>query len=159
MIFEGKRIYLRRLIKRDATEKYASWINDPEVNKYLDSKKISIHELENYIWEKLHDPNCLFLGIFLKNNDEHIGNIKLDFNESKATLGILIGKKSLWDKGFGSEAIKLLISYAFEQRRLIEINLGVNKENHRAYKLYLKNGFRTYEETSPGYKMRLKKAF
>ena len=69
---EGERLLLRILTEKDATEKYCSWINDPEVNKYLDTKAITLNELKQYINEKYNDPNCLFFGIFLKQNNIHI---------------------------------------------------------------------------------------
>jgi len=154
----GKRIYLRILRKQDASEKYCSWINDNEVNRYLDSKKISIEELREYVRVRRLDPNCLFYGIFLKSNDTHIGNIKLepiDYIKKKATLGILIGMKEFWSKGYGTEALKTLVNYAFKSLHLKDINLGVIKKNNAAIKAYEKSGFKIYEETDNGYKMRI----
>lgn len=118
---KGERIYLKTLIEADASEKYCSGINDPKVNKYLESKAANIYEVREYIKSKYETPNCIFLGIFIKNNDEHIGNIKLeliDFTKKEATLGILIGEKSYWNKGFTTETLKLLIKYAFNNLNL-----------------------------------------
>lgn len=157
---EGERIYLRPLKEEDASEDYCSWINNMEVNKYIDSKETTIEELKNYINKRWYDPNCLFLGIFLKNKDIHIGNIKLepiDFEKRKATLGILIGEKEYWNKGYATETLKTLTSYAFNSLRLNEINLGVYKENIGAIKAYEKTGFKIYEENERSYKMRVLK--
>ena len=55
--------------------------------------------MKQYIKEKRNKFDCLFLGIFLKDANKHIGNIKLepiDFENKKATLGILIGDKNYW---------------------------------------------------------------
>ena len=157
---EGERIYLRPLKEEDASEDYCSWINNMEVNKYLDSKETTIEELKKYINKRWYDPNCLFLGIFLKNKDIHIGNIKLepiDYEKRKATLGILIGEKEYWNKGYATETLKTLTSYAFNNLRLNEINLGVYKENIGAIKAYEKTGFKIYEENERSYKMRVLK--
>lgn len=157
---EGERIYLRPLKEEDASEDYCSWINNMEVNKYIDSKETTIEELKKYINKRWYDPNCLFLGIFLKNKDIHIGNIKLepiDFEKRKATLGILIGEKEYWNKGYATETLKTLTSYAFNSLRLNEINLGVYKENIGAIKAYEKTGFKIYEENERSYKMRVLK--
>jgi RimJ/RimL family protein N-acetyltransferase len=145
---EGRKIYLRTLSERNATKEYCSWLNDPEVNKYLETREATIAELKNYIREKNKNPNCLFLGIFFKKNNKHIGNIKLepiDFKNRKATLGILIGDKNYWGKGIGKEATKLLINYAFQKLNLKEINLGVISANKRAISLYKKLGFKIYQ--------------
>lgn len=143
---EGEKIYLKYLDEgKDATQEYCDWLNDPEINKYLETKEATVEELERYIEDKNNDPNCLFLGIFLKENNKHLGNIKLepiDFDNKKATIGILIGDKEYWGKGIGNEATKLLVSYAFNSLHLKEINLGVISENKAAIKVYKKAGFR-----------------
>jgi len=157
---DGQRIYLRILTKYNGTEEYCSWINDKIVNEYLETKKTTIEELRDYIKIRYNDPNCLFLGIFLKDNNFHIGNIKLepiDFNKKTGTLGILIGVKKFWIKGFGTEALKLLINYAFNTLDLEEINLGVYKENIAAINAYEKSGFTIFKENEKGYKMRVLK--
>lgn len=157
---EGKRIYLRTLVKEDASERYASWINDSEVNKFLDTKKTTVSDLKNYIDVKNKDPNCIFFGIFLKTNNSHIGNLKLepiDFKEKKAFLGILIGEKDYWNKGYATEVLNTIVNYAFESLKLEEINLGVYKENKGAVKAYLKSHFEIYEETEDLYKMKIKR--
>jgi len=142
---EGERIYLKSLTEKNATRKYCQWLNDPEVNKYLETRKATILQLKKYIKEKNQNPNCLFLGIFFKENNEHIGNVKLepiDFKERKATIGILIGNKNYWGKGIGTEATKLLVDYAFKKLKLKEVNLGVISENKAAIKVYKKAGFK-----------------
>jgi len=78
LVFEEKRIYLRELKEEDATQEYCDWLNDPPVNKYLEIKKATIKELKKYIREKKENENCVFLGIFIKDIDKHIGNIKLE---------------------------------------------------------------------------------
>ena len=141
---EGWRIYLGVLDEEKATPEYCDWLNDPEVNKYLETKESTIDELKQYIKDKNENPNCLFLGIFLKENNKHIGNIKLEpieFDDKMATMGILIGGKDYWGKGIGTEATKLLVNYAFNSLHLKEINLGVISENKAAIKVYKKAGF------------------
>lgn len=154
----GLRMYLRPLLENDASEQYCSWINNKEVNKYLESKEITMEELKDYIGKKYDDPNCLFLGIYLKNNEIHIGNIKLDpidFKKKIATLGILIGEIDSWNKGLATEALIIIIDYSFKVLKLKEINLGVHKENIGAIKAYKKSGFKIFEENETGYKMKI----
>lgn len=146
---EGDRIYLRTLTEQDATEKYRSWINNPEINKFLETKKTSIKELENYITTQNNDPNCLFLGIFLKENDTHIGNVRLssiDFNKKSGSIGLLIGEKEYWGKGYGTETYKLFINYVFNNLNLKIITSGAYKENIGAHHIKKKVGFKLYKE-------------
>ncbi len=157
---ENQRIYLRVLTVNDASDKYCSWINDSEVNKYLVSKRITKEDLKIYIHEKYNQPDCLFFGIFLKENGEHIGNIKLepiDFKKKIATLGMLIGVKNYWGKGYATETLKTLISYSFNILDLEEINLGLLKQNIGALKAYEKSGFKFYETNGEIYKLKVLK--
>lgn len=143
-IINGERIYLRELNQEDTSPEYCNWLNDPMVNEFLETKKTTIEELKQYVKEKKENSNCLFLGIFLKENNKHIGNIKLepiDFNNKRATIGILIGNKDYWGKGIATEATRLLVNYAFNSLDLKEVNLGVISENKAAIKVYKKVGF------------------
>lgn len=143
---EGERIFLKTLGEKNATKEYCGWLNDPEVNKYLETRKATAAQIKKYIREKNKNPNCLFLGVFFKKNGRHIGNIKLepiDFENRRATIGILIGNKNYQNKKIGAEAMKLLIDYAFSRLNLQEVNLGVISENKRAISCFQKIGFKT----------------
>ncbi len=141
---DGNRIYLRVLEVKDATQEYCYWLNDPEVNKYLETKGATTEELKEYINEKNKSSKCLFFGIFYRENDKHIGNLKLepiDFDGKRATFGILVGDKKYWGMGIGIEATKLIVDWAFDILDLKEVNLGVIAENKAAVKTYEKVGF------------------
>jgi RimJ/RimL family protein N-acetyltransferase len=58
-----------------------------------------------------------------------------------ADLRIAIGEKKVWGKGYGTEAVKLVLGYAFSKLNLNSIQLGVNAEDKRANRCYLKSGF------------------
>jgi len=145
IIINGENIYLRELKEEDASQEYCIWLNDPIVNKYLETRRTSIKELKKYIKEKKENKICLFLGIFIKDTNKHIGNIKLEpinWNDKKATLGILIGDKKYWGKGICTVVMKLIIKYTFKQLGLEKIDLGVLSENRAAIVCYLKSGFK-----------------
>ncbi len=141
---KGNNITLRLLSEENATERYASWLNDPEVNKYLETRQVTVPELKEFIASKNSSDEALFLGIFWNENDLHIGNIKLepiDFENKTAVVGILIGEKDYWGKGVATEAIKLISDYAFSELELKEVTLGVISEHIAAIKAYEKCGF------------------
>ncbi len=142
--FVGERLYLRHMEKGDATEKYCSWLNDPQVNKYLATKGATISELESYILQKNTQNDALLFGIFINNNGSHIGTVKLEpvnFDKKEATIGIMVGDKDYWGKGLAGEAMKLLIDYCFNNLGCKSVNLGVIKQNESAIRTYQKLGF------------------
>ncbi|GAJ21200.1 unnamed protein product, partial [marine sediment metagenome] len=113
---QGKKIYLKKLTQANATKDYCNWLSDIKVNKYIRTKKGTIKSLREYILEKNKNPNCLFLGIFTRNTDKHIGNVKLepiDWKSKKAGFGIMIGDKNYWGKRMAQEAVRLITEYAF----------------------------------------------
>ena len=80
-----------------------------------------------------------------KVNDVHIGNIKLDnFDWVNRTceLGLLLGDRTYWGKGIGTEVMRLTLAYAFNQLNLRKVLLAVYANNPAAIKLYEKVGFK-----------------
>lgn len=146
LVFLGERVSLRVMDECDATERYASWLNDPDVNRFLATKSATVAELRDYIARKNRQTDTLYFGIFLQANDfPHIGTIKLepiDLIEKKATIAVMIGDKSFWGKGLAPEAMKILIEYCFQTLGIEEINLGVVAKNIAAIRSYEKLGFR-----------------
>jgi len=135
---------LRELIETDATERYASWLNDPEVNAYLKTREATVESLRAFIKERRSNKACLFLGVFLNKSSLHIGNVKLepiDYAKKEATFGILIGDKRFWDAGYGTEVTKLIVGYALDKLGLDRVLLAVNQDNRRAIRAYEKAGF------------------
>jgi glutamate-1-semialdehyde aminotransferase/RimJ/RimL family protein N-acetyltransferase len=142
---KGERIYFRNLNLEDASKEYCSWLNDPKVNYYLETRKATVEDLKDYIKEKNKKEDCLFFGIFDIKDNTHIGNIKLepiDFVEKKAELSLIIGNMNYWGKGIGTEATNLLVNLAFKKLNLLKVGLGVISENKRAIIVYKKAGFK-----------------
>ena len=89
-------------------------------------------------------------GIF-DEADAYIGTCELyDIRRDQATLGIIIGEKSHWNRGYGPEAMKALIAYAFDDLGLDRIVLNTYCDNGRAQRAFAKVGFReTGRTTNP----------
>lgn len=140
----GKKIYLRELKVEDASKEYCSWLNDSEVVKGLMTKRATIKGIKKYIKEKMGNKDCLFFGIFIKDSDQHAGNIKLepiDFTNKRACIGIMVGRK-YWNKRIGTEVIELFTEYAFEELGMDEVYLGTVSENKGAIKCYMNAGYK-----------------
>lgn len=142
----GQRLDLCPLSKGDA-RKCLVWMNDQEVTQFI-SKYLPVHENEQEEWlanlgkQKEHD---IVLAIVTKEGGAHIGNIGLHGIKPKdrvATIGIAIGDKTCWSKGYGTEAITVLLGYAFNQLNLRKVCLSVFDFNARAAACYKKCGFK-----------------
>ncbi len=141
---ESERLIFKRVSSEHISVEYVSWINDPEVNRYLETRgNYTLDLLKSYI-EEQHNKESYFWAIHLKDSNKHIGNIKIDpinFETKSGEYGILIGDKSNWGKGYASEATKRIIKYCFEELGLTKITLGVIEDNVSAVNLYKKLGF------------------
>lgn len=140
----GERIFLSPVNPDDA-ETYAKWINDLEVNIYLTSApKIYSVQKEREILERMCKEGYNF-AIIDSEKEKLIGNIGLedvDLLDRKAVLGIFIGDKEYWGKGYGTEAIELLLDFSFNILNMNSIMLLVKAFNKRAIRCYEKCGFK-----------------
>ena len=144
----GERIYLSPIDPGDA-ETYTKWVNDFEVTRWLGSTG-SVYSLpaeRAYLENATKETNNHQFAIVLRDGNRLIGSIGLmDLNQrcQKATLGIFIGEAEDRSKGYGTEAIRLLVDYGFQWLNLRNIDLHVNSGNARAIACYKKAGFREY---------------
>ena len=144
-VIYGERIYLRRLTEDDVSEAYVRWINDPDINQYLESRfyEQTIESTKAFIRSVTNDNNYQF-GIFIKETDQHIGNIKIgsiNHFHKYADIGFLIGEKEYWGKGIASEAIKLATDFAFNTLGLHKLWGGAYAPNVSSMKAFLKNEY------------------
>lgn len=144
-ILESERLILRPLDTSFISQNYVEWMNDPEVNKYLESGgDYTLEKLESFLNEVESNP-ILFWAIVIKESEKHIGNIKIDpisLRNKIGEYGILIGDKGEWGKGYAKEASKMVIDFCFsDEVDLRKITLGVVSENTGALQLYINLGF------------------
>ena len=142
----GKNIYLSPIRVEDA-EQYVTWFCDFETTDYLgrSGKGISLEEEKEWILKHQGDE-AMFAMVTLKEN-KLIGNLSIeniDHVNRRGTLGIMIGDKENREKGYGTEAIQLLLDYGFNYLNLNNIKLDVMAFNERAIRCYKKCGFKEY---------------
>ncbi|MDR3310333.1 MAG: GNAT family N-acetyltransferase [Oscillospiraceae bacterium] len=142
---EGGRVYLSPVHPDDA-EPFIRWLSNPETAQYLQvfPKNLTITDERKWIAELGSAPT---FAIVTLENDELIGNCSLigvDGVNSTAELGIFIGEPQFLGKGYGAEAIRLLLGYGFNTLNLHSITLRVHGDNARAQRCYEKCGFREF---------------
>lgn len=143
----AERIRLRRAEREDLPT-FLRWINDPEVRQGLDLYlPISMAQEESWFESMLKRPpeeQSLCIEVKAGKGWKLIGNcgyFNLESRVRSAELGILIGEKDHWGKGFGAEAIQLLLKFGFETLNLNRMYLRVYENNPRAQRTYEKAGF------------------
>lgn len=142
----GERIYLSPRNIEDV-EKYTKWMNDFEITDYTGrSHQIMTLETEKkYLEEHINEEGVF--AIIDSNKDKIIGSVGLhqvNHLKRKAELGIFIGEKEYREKGYGTEAIRLILDYGFNYLNLNNIKLDVMEFNERAIACYKKCGFKEY---------------
>ena len=121
---------------------YIAWMSDPTIIKYLETRFYpqSKHRLESYLIEQNSRSDIVFLAIVAGG---HVGNIKLgpiDWIHRCAEIGLVLGK-GYWGKGYGTEAIALIVDHAFNKLNLHKLTAGAYAENIASIRIFEKNGF------------------
>jgi len=147
MMIRGKKIVLREKRLGDAPLDYA-WRGDPELARFDATFPIKM-PFSDYVVayaEELNLPIATRLRFAIEDLEgKHIGNCMLyDMNERKgeAEMGIMIGDRSCWGKGYGTDVITTLLDYIFKQTTLKRIYLNTLDWNARAQHCFEKCGFR-----------------
>ncbi len=144
----GNRIILREKKLADAWNDY-KWETDPEL-AHLDAAPVAAIPFSRYLLDyanELHGSLSISHYFAIDTVDgKHIGNCSF-YNISKfkreVELGIMIGNREYWDKGYGVDTINALVSHIFSRTNFDRIHLKTLKANNRAQKCFHKCGFTT----------------
>lgn len=146
LIVSGENLTLRLVSVEDVNDKYLSWLNDPKVNMFLETR-FEIQSSEKicaFINKLTQSTKDVLFAIVLRESLEHIGNIKIGpINEhhKSAELSYFIGEKNHWEKGFASEAITLCIKIGFEKLALQKLQAGSYEKNIGSQRALERAGF------------------
>lgn len=146
---EGRKVYLRPVRMSDVTRRYCAWLNDPVVNRQTESRYVrtSMPDLKKYVAAALKSTGNFFFAIIDKKTGTHAGNIKIDsvvtpfWDHRLGEVGVIIGEKKFWGKGYATEAIELLMRFAFERAGLHKLTAQCYATNVASAKAFLKAGF------------------
>jgi RimJ/RimL family protein N-acetyltransferase len=142
----GERVRLRS-VEREDIPTFVRWFNDPEVRQYLLMyEPMSKAKEERWFEDQLDRKDYLF-AIEAQIGEQwiHIGNTglhQIDWKNRMAVFGIVLGEKAYWGQGFGTEATRTILRFAFEELNLHRVELEVFEFNPRAIRSYEKVGFR-----------------
>lgn len=140
----GERLYLSP-INADEVNTYLKWMNeDKTLAVEFGQYPLMVSSKSDLNW--LYEPpqNMRRFAIVLLDNDMLIGSISLhniDHLNRNAYIGIFIGGEEQRSKGYGAEAIRLVLNYGFKTMNLHSINLTVYADNFAGISCYKKVGF------------------
>jgi RimJ/RimL family protein N-acetyltransferase len=132
--------------KRDA-ELMARWSRDAEFWRLLDSdpaRPVAAKQLQDQLAEELEEQDSYTFVIYTLDGGEAIGFIGLggiNWNNGDAWVGIGVWDAAYRGRGYGTDAMRLLLHYAFTELNLHRVTLGVFEYNPRAQRSYQKAGF------------------
>ena len=147
VIIRSDRVVLREKKKSDIPDDY-KWRSDPELAE-LDATRplsISYKDFERLSGDEISYPSSRSKRLSVDTLDgQHIGNVMfydIDLRSGQAELGIMIGEKDYWSRGYGTETVGLLLDHMFEEYPFNRVYLHTLVWNHRAQKSFHRAGFR-----------------
>jgi RimJ/RimL family protein N-acetyltransferase len=141
----GERVVLRPFGKRDLPH-IRRWSNDAELRRLIgEVAPISPAESEKFYRELRGDENRIWFVIVLKKGKRVIGEAGLlrMFRPWRSTdMTIIIGERDAWGKGYGKEAGRLILNYAFQHLGFHRVSIGVVGFNKNALRFWRSLGFK-----------------
>jgi RimJ/RimL family protein N-acetyltransferase len=141
----GEHIILRAFEREDAERCYR-WMNDPNIVRALKSRyPIAFQNELEWLERAMHSHvNERHFAIERKDDRTHIGNASLhdiDWVSRTSAFGLFIGEPAAWNRGFGSDAIRTLVRFAFDEMNLQKLRINIFDYNDRAKHVLEAQGF------------------
>jgi RimJ/RimL family protein N-acetyltransferase len=147
VFLRGRKVILRPMNKATDLELAWKYVNDPEVRRFLKTDRPFTLEAEAKWFDSLADRSStnIVLAIVDIETGKYIGSMgihKINWKDRTATTGALIGDKSYWGKGYGTDAKMILLDYAFNTLGLRKILSSVMHFNRRSLNYSLHCGYK-----------------
>lgn len=146
-MFKGKQVRLRNYNKEDMPLALA-YMNDEEINRNLMPGipyPLTLEDQERWYSNQSGIKDTYNFAIETLEEGKYIGGCginSVDWKNSNVVIGIFIGDKDYWSKGYGTDALQLLINFIFDEMNIHKIKLNVYSFNKRAIRCYEKCGFK-----------------
>ena len=149
-LFKGKLVRLAAIDPKEDSKSFSKWSRDSEYKRLLDfapPRLYSVRASKEWIEKQLEasQSNTYWFAIRALEGDRLLGDIDLavtTWGSRDAFVGIGIGERDFWGKGYGTEAMQLALRFAFTELNLRRVTLDVLESNQRAVRSYEKAGFR-----------------
>ena len=148
-LFQGELVRLTMDNPETLAKAFSRWGRDSEYIRLLDGgaeRMFSAKIIQSWI-EKDFEKDVgqdFFFVIHTLESDHLLGFVSLfgiDWNHGNSWVGIGLGERECWGKGYGTDAMQVVLRYAFTELNLHRVTLGVFEYNPRAIRSYEKAGF------------------
>ncbi|HYE06121.1 MAG TPA: GNAT family protein [Planctomycetota bacterium] len=144
--FAGAAVGLRLVEPGDCTPRYVAWLNDPQVNRYLETRWTTQDEasVAAFVAAMRATPDSYLFAIVECGGGRHVGNLKIgpiSRWHGHADLSYFLGERSCWGRGYASDAIASAVRIAFTRLGLHRLQAGVYAGNVGSCRALAKNGF------------------
>jgi len=141
----GEHVILRAFEREDAERCYR-WMNDPSIVRTLKSRYPIAFQNESEWLDRAMTASATERHFAIERKDDraHIGNAsihEIDWVSRTAAFGLFVGEPSAWNRGFGSDAIRTLVRFAFDEMNLRKLRINVFDYNDRAKHVLETQGF------------------
>jgi RimJ/RimL family protein N-acetyltransferase len=148
-IYRGSLVRLSSDAPETMAKARSKWNQDTEQHRLADNDPAQLwseKKIKEFMEKRAGaNPNGFRFAVHTLAEDQLIGTVGLWVNSwthSDAWLGISIGERDYWGKGYGTDAMRLTVQYGFMELNLRRISLGLHAYNERALKSYEKVGFK-----------------
>ena len=155
-IFRGRLVRLAADPPEVLARGFSRWDRDSEYHRLADGNPAALWSEKKYkewIEKQMEEEgkNSFHFSIHTLAEDKLIGEVGLHatWSRSEGVVGIAIGDREHWNHGYGSDAMRLIVQYGFDELGLYRIWLSLHSYNARARRVYEKLGF-VYEGTMRG---------
>jgi RimJ/RimL family protein N-acetyltransferase len=146
-LFRGELVRLSGEDPETRAKAETLWERDTEFHRLADSEPAQLwseKKVKEWIEKRDGKENRFGFSIRSLSDDKLIGYIGMvvEWPQGEGWVGIAIGERDFWGKGYGTDAMRLMLQYAFIELNLRRVSLGLHAYNSRALKSYEKVGFR-----------------
>ncbi len=124
---QGERLTVRLLTESDLSDRYLSWLNDPETVQFS-NQRFLIHNIDSarHYFKSFTDSPNLFFAIEDQQSRQLVGTmtVYIQAHHDTADVGILLGEKRLWGKGYGGEAWNLVVNWLLDTCQARKVTAG-----------------------------------
>ena len=139
----NSRVVVRDFVNSDISVEYAGWLNDYDVTRYSNQRFVS-HSLSSCMdyFKSFENTDNSFLAILDISTDAMIGTATIyrSIVHGTADIGLLIGNKSYWGKGYGKSVFRLLLETISKENGMRKITAGTAATNKAMQNVCISSG-------------------